>query len=524
MMTASSPGETILNEQGRLVGYLNDRLSARILGVPTSGNGRRQDYSHVPHPRMRITGLAAGQDGPQDIIAMVAKGLYVSVIGGGSVDITKGDFNFQVEEAFLIEDGRLTTPVRGACLIGNGAEVMRRITRLGNDLLMMRRRAVREVRPGDASRARLSDHPDLPDGGRREPVMSAPQALEALPVDDAVALGLSCLRQAGCAGGFSVSAADGWEVKVRDGRAEMVKSTTSHSLHVTVYASEGRTGSMASGDCSPAGIRAAVGTACDLAAVGDPDPWSTTAPVEESGLAQDPDIDDPDFSQFTSEQGIALVARDEQAARDADPRVCMSDYCSASAQRSSSAMVSTTGVRVDNAHARSGFGIVAIAKQGEERQISWRDTSAHRWRDLRPPTIVGQKAAAKQTIVICQSGRGRSVAAAPMASHHIRAVLPLTCSVGRDGHSTRTLRRSSRLGHGPHQPGCGMPPVHDRRERLSVSTHSYAVRCHTMTAGASLRRQRCPRPLAVIVRARDFSPLAGRRPSLEARGRGCASE
>jgi len=131
------PGETTLIEQGRLVGYLNDRLSARILGVSPSGNGRRQDYSHVPHPRMRITGLAAGQDAPQDIIAGVAKGLYVSVIGGGSVDITKGDFNFQVEEAFLIEDGRLTAPVRGACLIGNGPEVMRRITRLGNDLLMM---------------------------------------------------------------------------------------------------------------------------------------------------------------------------------------------------------------------------------------------------------------------------------------------------------------------------------------------------------------------------------------------------
>jgi len=220
-------------------------------------------------------------------------------------------------------------------------------------------------------------------------------AAEALSVDDAVALGLSCLRQAGCAGGFSVSAADGWEVKVRDGRAETVTSTTSRSLHVTVYAAEGRTGAMASGDCSPAGIRAAVGTACELAAFGDPDPWSTTAPVEESGLAQDPDIDDPDFRDFTPEQGIALVASGEQASRAADPRVCMSDYCNASASRHTSAMVSTTGVRVDNAHARSEFAVVAIAKQGEERQISWRGTSAHRWSDLRPPAIIGQEAAAK---------------------------------------------------------------------------------------------------------------------------------
>jgi TldD protein len=131
------PGETTLIERGRLRTYLTDRLSARILHVDPSGNGRRQDYSHVPQPRMRITGLGPGQESRDEIIARVPRGLYVASIGGGSVDITKGDFNFQVEEAYLIENGKLGAPVRGACLIGNGPDVMQRITGLGNDLRFM---------------------------------------------------------------------------------------------------------------------------------------------------------------------------------------------------------------------------------------------------------------------------------------------------------------------------------------------------------------------------------------------------
>jgi len=130
------PGSTMLIERGRLVGYLNDRLSARIMGVPCSGNGRRQSYQHAPQPRMRITCLEAGEHAPEEIIRSVPRGLYVTVVGGGSVDITKGDFNFQVEEAYLIEDGRIGRPVRGACLIGNGPEVLRRVGMLGNDLLL----------------------------------------------------------------------------------------------------------------------------------------------------------------------------------------------------------------------------------------------------------------------------------------------------------------------------------------------------------------------------------------------------
>ncbi len=126
-------GRTVLIERGRLVGYLQDRLSARLTGAALTGNGRRESYAHVPMPRMRCTYLAGGDGDPADIIRSVKRGLYVAAIGGGSVDITKGDFNFTVTEGYRIEDGRITVPVRGATLIGNGPEAMRRVERTGRD-------------------------------------------------------------------------------------------------------------------------------------------------------------------------------------------------------------------------------------------------------------------------------------------------------------------------------------------------------------------------------------------------------
>jgi TldD protein len=128
------PGSTTLIENGRLRGYLHDRTTARLMGVSPTGNGRRDGYSRVPIPRMRVTYLAAGQDDPQDILRSVKRGLYAVNFGGGSVDISKGDFNFHVTEAYLIEDGRIGPAVRGATLIGNGPEVLRRVARVGHDL------------------------------------------------------------------------------------------------------------------------------------------------------------------------------------------------------------------------------------------------------------------------------------------------------------------------------------------------------------------------------------------------------
>ncbi len=127
-------GETVLIEEGRLVGYLQDRTNARLMGVPPTGNGRRESYAHLPMPRMTNTFMRAGPHDPAEILASVDKGLYAVNFGGGQVDITSGKFVFSASEAYVIEGGRITRPVRGATLIGNGPDVLTRVSMVGNDL------------------------------------------------------------------------------------------------------------------------------------------------------------------------------------------------------------------------------------------------------------------------------------------------------------------------------------------------------------------------------------------------------
>jgi TldD protein len=124
----------VLIEGGILRGYLQDRLSSRILGAATTGNGRRESYQHVPMPRMTNTFMLAGGSDPEDVIRSVDRGIYCRNFGGGQVDITNGNFVFSATEAYLIEGGRLTQPLRDATLIGNGPEIMQRVSMVGNDL------------------------------------------------------------------------------------------------------------------------------------------------------------------------------------------------------------------------------------------------------------------------------------------------------------------------------------------------------------------------------------------------------
>jgi TldD protein len=125
---------TVLIENGILRGYLQDKLNARLMGMPATGNGRRESYAHAPMPRMTNTFMLAGQDDPEDIIRSVDRGLFAVAFGGGQVDITSGRFVFSASEAYLIEGGRVTAPVKGATLIGNGPEALTRVTRVGHDL------------------------------------------------------------------------------------------------------------------------------------------------------------------------------------------------------------------------------------------------------------------------------------------------------------------------------------------------------------------------------------------------------
>ncbi|MDD7804255.1 MAG: metalloprotease TldD [Endozoicomonas sp. (ex Botrylloides leachii)] len=125
---------TVLIEKGILKGYMQDKMNARLMGVSSTGNGRRESYAHLPMPRMTNTYMLAGQDDPEDIIASVDKGIYVENMGGGQVDITSGKFVFSTSEAWLIEKGKKTVPVKGATLIGNGPDVMNRVSMVGNNL------------------------------------------------------------------------------------------------------------------------------------------------------------------------------------------------------------------------------------------------------------------------------------------------------------------------------------------------------------------------------------------------------
>jgi TldD protein len=125
---------TVLIEDGILKGYMQDKLNARLMNVAPTGNGRRQSFAHVPMPRMTNTYMLPGQDLPEDILRSVENGVYAVNFGGGSVDITSGRFVFSATEAYLIENGKVTAPIRGATLIGSGPEVMNKVSMVGNDL------------------------------------------------------------------------------------------------------------------------------------------------------------------------------------------------------------------------------------------------------------------------------------------------------------------------------------------------------------------------------------------------------
>lgn len=126
--------QNVLIENGILRGYLQDRLSSRLLRIAPSGNGRRESYQHIPMPRMTNTYMLAGESDPEEIVRSVPNGLYCTTFGGGQVDITSGNFVFSASEAYLIENGRISRPVRGATLIGNGPEALRYVSMVGNDL------------------------------------------------------------------------------------------------------------------------------------------------------------------------------------------------------------------------------------------------------------------------------------------------------------------------------------------------------------------------------------------------------
>jgi TldD protein len=127
-------GRTVMIEDGVLTGFIQDRQNARLMGVSPTGNGRRQSHAHVPMPRMTNTVMLGGEHAPEEIIRSVKRGLYAVNFGGGQVDITSGKFVFSASEAYLIEDGKVGAPVKGATLIGDGPSALTQVTMIGNDM------------------------------------------------------------------------------------------------------------------------------------------------------------------------------------------------------------------------------------------------------------------------------------------------------------------------------------------------------------------------------------------------------
>jgi TldD protein len=128
------PKSSVLIENGKLVGYMHDRLSAKHYKLGPSGNGRRESFACAPMPRMTNTILVAGPHDPEEILKSVKRGVFAKKFGGGQVDISNGDFVFSLTESYLVEDGKITAPLKGVNLIGNGPDVLRKVAMLGNDV------------------------------------------------------------------------------------------------------------------------------------------------------------------------------------------------------------------------------------------------------------------------------------------------------------------------------------------------------------------------------------------------------
>jgi TldD protein len=128
--------ENVLIEDGILKGYIHDRLSARLMGMEPTGNGRRESFAHAPMPRMTNTFMRAGNDDPEELLSRVKNGIFAKSFGGGQVDITSGKFVFSCTEAYKVENGKLGAPIKGATLIGDGPSVLTRVLGLGNDMAL----------------------------------------------------------------------------------------------------------------------------------------------------------------------------------------------------------------------------------------------------------------------------------------------------------------------------------------------------------------------------------------------------
>ena len=263
--------KNVLIENGILRGYLQDTLSARLLKSTSTGSGRRESYQHIPMPRMTNTYMLAGQSDPDEIIRSVPKGIYCATFGGGQVDITSGNFVFQATESYLIENGKLTRPVKGATLIGNGPEALKYVSMVGHDLQLDEGIGVcgkegQSVPVGVGIPTVKIDKMTV--GGT---AASDVTDVTGNLLDIAAAAAKRAVELGASGAECTISEGEEFSASVRMREVENLKQAGSRGAGIRVLVGH-LTGSSRTSDLSPQGIETMVRGALDLARITTPDP------------------------------------------------------------------------------------------------------------------------------------------------------------------------------------------------------------------------------------------------------------
>jgi predicted Zn-dependent protease len=294
---------TTIVEEGRLVSFLYDRVRARKEGVDSTGNGRRQSFRHLPIPRMTNTYFGPGEATVEELIGGVERGLYAVSFGGGQVEPATGDFVFGVSEGYLIEGGRVTAPVRGATLVGNGPEALRAVDGIAGDLEIAT--GFWEGRPVGAGGRRPAARADPRADGRGDGRMSSIEAATRRAVEAAMRAGA---EEAEAWGEETV----GRQVRVYDGAVESLSDAGGRGVGVRVFL-DGRSGYAYGTDLSEEGLTALGRTAQETAAVADPDEHEGLP--EELGATPVDGLHSGELAGWSTERKVELALEVERAAR-----------------------------------------------------------------------------------------------------------------------------------------------------------------------------------------------------------------
>ena len=382
---------TVLIEDGILRGYLHDRQSARLMDMAPTGNGRRESYAHLPMPRMTNTFMLAGEEAPEDILRSVDRGIYAVHFGGGQVDITSGKFVFSASEAYEIENGRIGAPLKGATLIGNGPDVLTRVSRIGHDLALDRGVGTcgKDGQVGAGGRGPAHDPRRRPHRGRHRGMNLRDTAL--LAVESARAAGADAVDTV-------VVESDSVETRVRGEEIDYIKQARERSVGIRalVRGARGTRQALTSTrDLSENAVREMASQASALARSGAEDP---AAGLPESGFA-DPD-DLPDLSLWDPadrdvdvEMRVDAARRAERAARETDPWIVNSEGSQVSSAFSQVVYANSLGFLGGYESASHALFSEPLARNGTGMQRDYWMSVSRRIAELESPEAVGTRAA-----------------------------------------------------------------------------------------------------------------------------------